>query len=109
MGSAVIIENVGQNLPRKLYPLFSWRKAMAQKKDVPKTVYIDKEMQSIDAKFEMYVISCVSSPDFGSELSLMANFINFGVTIEAFEAQILSILLKENESLIFTKQMEHRR
>ena len=51
----------------------------------------------------MYVISIVSSPDFGSELSLMANFINFGVTIEAFEAQILSILLQENEKSLHDK------
>ena len=60
-------------------------------------------MHSIDPKFEMYVISIVSSPDFGSELSLMANFINFGVTIEAFEAQILSILLQENEKSLHDK------
>jgi hypothetical protein len=37
----------------------------------------------------------VSNPDFGAELSLMANFINFNVTIEAFEAQILAFLLLE--------------
>ena len=39
------------------------------------------------------ITSTISNPDFGSELSLMANFINFNVTIEAFEAQVLSMLL----------------
>ena len=45
----------------------------------------------------MYITSMVSNPDFGSELSLMANFVNFNVTIEAFEAQVLSMLLQEQE------------
>lgn len=54
-------------------------------------------MQSIDPNFKMYVTSIVSNPDFGSELSLMANFVNFNVTIEAFEAQILSLILQEQE------------
>lgn len=34
----------------------------------------------------MYITSVHKSPDFGSEISLVANFINFSVTIEAFEA-----------------------
>ena len=50
-------------------------------------------MQTIDPNFRMYVTSIVSNPDFGSELSLMANFVNFNVTIESFEAQILALLL----------------
>ena len=45
----------------------------------------------------MYITSMVSNPDFGSELSLMANFVNFNVTIEAFEAQVLAMLLQEQE------------
>ena len=52
-------------------------------------------MQPIDPNFKMYITSMISNPDFGSELSLMANFINFNVTIEAFEAQILAMLLQE--------------
>ena len=62
------------------------------------TVYIDKQLQPVDAKFKMYITSIVSNPDFGSELSLMANFVNFNVTKEAFEAQLLSIILEVRES-----------
>ena len=50
------------------------------------SVYIDKQLQPIDGRFKMYITSIVSNPDFGSELSLMANFVNFNVTKEAFEA-----------------------
>ena len=51
----------------------------------------------------------IANPDFGSELSLLANFVNFNVTIEAFEAQILAILLQERESVLDIKQRKHRR
>ena len=51
----------------------------------------------------------IANPDFGSELSLLANFVNFNVTIEAFEAQILAILLNERESVLDLKQRKHRR
>ena len=85
-GATVIIENVGQSLPRKLYPLFSYFKQKAMNRKNMNSVYIDKQLQPIDAKFKMYITSIVSNPDFGSELSLMANFVNFNVTKEAFEA-----------------------
>ena len=52
----------------------------------------------------MYITSVVSKPDFGSELSILANFINFNVTIEAFEAQILSALLEHMEQANNEKQ-----
>lgn len=93
-GTTVIIENVGSYLPRKLYPLFIWVKQRSQTGQVARSVYIEKTMLPVDPNFKMYITSIVSNPDFGSELSLMANFINFGVTIEAFEAQILAILLE---------------
>ena len=71
-------------------------------------VYIDKAMLPIDPNFKMYITSIVSNPDFGSEISLMANFINFGVTIEAFEAQMLAILLEQRESELFKDQMKYK-
>ena len=66
-------------------------------------------MQPIDQNFKMYITSMVSNPDFGSELSLMANFVNFNVTIEAFEAQILAMLLQEQEYEMDQKQKKHRK
>lgn len=51
-------------------------------------------MQPIDKNFKMYITSMMSNPDFGSELSLLVSFVNFNVTIEAFEAQILSLILE---------------
>lgn len=91
----MIIENVGDYIPRRLYPLFAHSKTKTITEHTPSAVYIDRQLMPIDPNFKMYITSSSSSPDYGSELSLMANFINFNVTIEAFEAQILSILLQE--------------
>ena len=57
----------------------------------------------------MYITSVSKNPDFGSELSLLTNFINFSVTIEAFEAQILALILQELESELDKKQSIYRR
>ena len=57
----------------------------------------------------MYITSIVSNPDFGSELSLMANFVNFNVTKEAFEAQLLSLILEVRESEQDQRQKFHRK
>ena len=57
----------------------------------------------------MYITSASKSPDFGAEISLLANFVNFSVTIEAFEAQILSIIMQELESDVEEKQRSYRK
>ena len=108
-GSIVIIENVSDQIPRRLYPLFHYFKQRSQQKNAPKAVYLEKALIPIDGNFRMYVTSMVSNPDFGSELSLMANFINFNVTVEAFEAQILAQLLTTFESELDQKQKRHRK
>ena len=49
------------------------------------------------------------APDFGSELSLICNFINFSVTKEAFTQQILSLILTELESELNDNMVDYRR
>ena len=41
-GSTVIIENVHDYIPRKLYPLFSYAKQKALNKQTLNSVYIDR-------------------------------------------------------------------
>ena len=73
------------------------------------SITIDKSITTIDPNFKMYITSVSKNPDFGSELSLLTNFINFSVTIEAFEAQILALILSELESELDKKQSIYRR
>ena len=63
----------------------------------------------IDPGFKMYITSVHKNPDFGADISLLSNFINFSVTIEAFEAQILALLLSELETEQDAKQRIYRR
>jgi len=75
---------VNDQISRVLYPIFKLGKI--QKK--PGKVYsvnLDGTATTIDPNFKMYITSVNKTPDFGPELSLLANFINFGVTQEAFE------------------------
>ena len=52
----------------------------------------------MDPSFKMFITSVNKTPDFGSEISLLANFINFSITHKAFEAQIMTMLLQELET-----------
>jgi hypothetical protein len=47
------------------------------------TVKVDWEVTEVHPNFAMYITSVAKCPDFGSELSFLANFINFTVTPEA--------------------------
>ena len=72
-------------------------------------IMMDATVTTIDPAFKMYITSVHKNPDFGADLSLLANFINFSVTIEAFEAQILALILTELETEQDAKQKIYRR
>lgn len=98
-GNTVVIENVDESISSRLFPLFLYeklRKIGNQK--VNSSVMMDSSVLQIDPSFKMYITSVHKNPDFGADISLLANFINFSVTIEAFEAQILALLLSELET-----------
>ena len=99
-GSTVVIENVDAMISNKLYPLFAYEKAKVQgaRKTTGVTICIDGQSVQIDPSFKMYITSVHPNPDFGADISLLSNFINFSVTIEAFEAQIMALLLAELET-----------
>jgi hypothetical protein len=60
-------------------------------------IFIDNQVCNVHSDFKLYVTSLAKAPDFGSELSLICNFINFSVTPEAFTQQILALILEELE------------
>ena len=109
LGSAALIENVDQEISSKLYPLFLFEKYHQSGNKVQMTIMMDGQVTPINASFKMYITSVHKSPDFGAELSLVANFINFSVTIEAFEAQILAFMLTELEAELDTTQKIYRK
>ena len=72
-------------------------------------IMVDSTVTQIDPSFKMYITSVHPTPDFGADLSLLANFINFSVTLEAFEAQILGLLFAELETEQDAKHRIYRR
>jgi len=88
LGSTVVIENVDETISNKLYPLFVFEKLkmQANRKSSTMQISMDQTVITIDPAFKMYITSVHPNPDFGADISLLANFINFSVTIEAFEA-----------------------
>ena len=94
-----MIENVDETISSKLYPLFLFEKLkQAGSRKINMQIMMDSTVTQIDPSFKMYITSVHKNPDFGADLSLLANFINFSVTIEAFEAQILALILSELET-----------
>jgi len=63
-------------------PIHDKSKVPQNKKKLP-TVKVDWETVEVHPSFTMYITSVAKCPDFGSEISFLANFINFTVTIEA--------------------------
>ena len=76
-----------QEISSKLHPLFLFEKyKLAGENKVNMTIMMEGQVVTIRETFKMYITSVHKSPDFGSDISLIANFINFSVTLDAFEA-----------------------
>lgn len=46
----------------------------------------------IDSQFKLYITTELPSPEFPSEVSVYSNLINFTISRQALEAQLLSII-----------------
>mmetsp|Transcript_12587 Transcript_12587/g.19602 ORF Transcript_12587/g.19602 Transcript_12587/m.19602 type:complete len:100 (+) Transcript_12587:2026-2325(+) len=82
-GKRCLIENIGESLDRCLYPFFN--KDLLIKDGIMCKVVIDSEAFTLDDNFRLYLTSEISQPQFPPEISVFANFINFGVTEEGLE------------------------
>jgi len=47
----------------------------------------------IDEHFKLFITTEINNPVFAPEIAVFANFINFGVTQEGLEAQLLSVIV----------------
>lgn len=47
----------------------------------------------IDSNFRLFITTEMKSPHFGPDISVMCNFVNFYVTLEGLEEQMLSIVI----------------
>jgi dynein heavy chain, axonemal len=87
-GKKVLIENTGDELNRDIYPLFD--KSMLQDDGYEISIYLRGIMIPIHKDFKLYITSELKNPRFSPDIAVYANFINFSVTQEGLEAQLLS-------------------
>jgi dynein heavy chain len=92
-GKKVLIENVGESLEKCLYPFFN--KEMLLNQGGLLSINLQRANVPIDANFRLYITTEVANPQFPAEVSVFGNFINFGITKNGLEAQLLSIIVKD--------------
>ena len=92
-GKKVLIENVGEDIDRSLYPLFN--KTMLLKERSSQSIFLQGVPVAIHANFELNITTEIKNPRFQAEIAVFANFINFSVTRAGLEAQLLSYIVAE--------------
>jgi dynein heavy chain len=83
-GNRVLIENVGEDIDRALFPLFN--KSMLKNDGETESIFLQGVMVPIDRAFKLYITTELKGPRFAPEVSVFSNFINFAVTVEGLEA-----------------------
>jgi len=56
-------------------------------------IHLQGLLVDIDPHFKLYITTEISNPIFTPEVAVFANFINFAVTEEGLEAQLLSVIV----------------
>ena len=67
------------------------------------SIYLQGVMVSIDPAFKLYVPTELTNPKFLPEVAVFTNFINFAVTQEGLEAQLLSVIVSERMAKVEKK------
>ena len=91
-GKRCLIENVGEKIDRSIYPLFN--REMLVKVDERYRIHLQGDFVDIDENFKLYITTEINNPIFSPEVAVFANFINFAVTQEGLEAQLLSVIVR---------------
>ena len=55
-------------------------------------------MVDIDRNFRLFITSELRNPHFGPDISVLVNFVNFYVTLEGLEEQMLSIVISNQKA-----------
>ena len=92
-GNRILIENVGEEIDKALYPLFN--KSMLRVEGKSVSIFLQGVMVPLDPSFKLYITTELRNPRFLPEVAVFANFINFAVTPEGLEAQLLSVVVSE--------------
>lgn len=89
-GKRVLIENVGQKIDLIIYPLIK-KEFIIEAGSTSLNIF--GHQVEIDPKFKLFIVSELKNPRFGPDISVLTTQVNFHVTIEGLEEQMLSIVI----------------
>lgn len=113
MGQILLIEAVGSEIDAIIEPLLS--RAIIKRGRNQFIIKIGGEEFEYDAKFQLYLQSKLSNPHYRPEISAQCTIINFIVTPEGLEDQILAMIvnvekpeLEQQKQELVRKQNEYK-
>lgn len=92
-GKSALVENVGQDIDRALLPFFN-KEMIEQGIDGP-TITLGGVKTLIHPNFKLYVTSELSKPRFSPDFTVHSNIINFALSQQSLEAQLLGMYVAE--------------
>lgn len=87
---------MGENIERALFPFFN--QDMLVQDGSTKSIHLLGHLCQIDEHFSLYITTEIARPKFPPGIAVFANFINFAVTKEGLEAQLLGVVVAEKMS-----------
>ena len=102
-GKPVLVENIGSKLDLVLHPICN--KEYISEGNT-KSVSLPGRMVEVDPLFKLYMTSELRNPDFPPYIQIMICEINFDVTLEGLESQMLSIIVSHEKSKLEEDRLE---
>ncbi|GKT15873.1 Dynein axonemal heavy chain 7, partial [Aduncisulcus paluster] len=94
-GTPFILEDAGESLDPALEPLL--QRAVYEKGGLKYIKLGDSEVE-YNESFQLYIITNLSNPNYSPELSTKVTLLNFSITQEGLEDQLLGIVVKKEEA-----------
>lgn len=96
-GIPALIENVGENIDSSLFPLLE-RNVIHQKGGM--FINFGGNLIQFSPDFRLYMNTCLNNPHYTPEISILVNILNFVITGEGLQEQLLSdVIIEEKPEL----------
>lgn len=96
-GIPVLIENVGETIDSSLFPVLE-RNVIERKGGL--FINIGGNLVAFNSEFRLYITTCLSNPHYIPEISILVTLLNFVITEEGLQDQLLSdVIVQEKPEL----------
>ena len=102
-GRPVLIENIGNKLDLILHPIC--KKEYVTEGNT-KSVNLSGHLIEVDPLFKLYLTSELRNPDFPPYIQLMISLVNFDVSLEGLESQMLSLIVSFEKAKLEEDRIE---